>query len=147
VLVGGRGWLSEKLHASIDRYQAEGWLRYLGFVPDEDLPALYAGARMFAFPSVYEGFGLPVLEALASGIPVVTSNRSSLPEVAGGAALLINPDDVDALREGIHKALEDDPWRATARALGLQVASAHTWERCTEQTLAVYRHVAGSSKR
>ncbi len=146
VLVGGKGWLSEKLHTLIDQYQAEGWLRYLGFVPDEDLPALYAGARVFAFPSVYEGFGLPVLEALASGIPVVTSNRSSLPEVAGGAALLVDPDDVDALREGIHKALEDEPWRAKARALGLQVASAHTWERCTEQTLAVYRHVAGGNK-
>jgi glycosyltransferase involved in cell wall biosynthesis len=145
VLAGSKGWLSEKLHTLIYQYQAEGWLHYLGFVPDEDLPALYAGARMFVFPSVYEGFGLPVLEALASGVPVVTSNRSSLPEVAGGAALLIDPDDVDALRDGIHKALEDDPWRAKARALGLQVASAHTWERCTEQTLAVYRKVAGGS--
>jgi glycosyltransferase involved in cell wall biosynthesis len=142
VLAGGKGWLSDELHALIDRCQAEGWLHYLGFVPDEDLPALYAGARMFAFPSVYEGFGLPVLEALASGIPVVTSNRSSLPEVAGGAALLVDSDDVDALSEGIHKALEDDPWRVKARALGLQVASTFTWERCTGQTMAVYQKVA-----
>ena len=141
VLAGSKGWLSEDLHALIARYQAAGWLHYLGFVADQDLPALYAGARLFAFPSTYEGFGLPVLEALASGVPVVTSDRSSLPEVAGGAALLVDPDDVVALRLAIARALEDAPWRAAAIARGLVVASGFTWQRCAAQTLAVYQKV------
>jgi len=141
VLVGHKGWLSEVLHDFIGKAQADGWMRYLGFVPESDLPALYAGARAFFYPSLYEGFGLPVLEAMASGVPVLTSNRSSLPEVSGGAALLINPEDGDALLDGIERALLDDDWRLGARSRGLEVASHLTWENCIEQTLSVYNSI------
>jgi len=138
VLVGHKGWLSETLHDAIGKGQDEGWLRYLGFVPESDLPVLYAGARTFFYPSLYEGFGLPVLEAMASGVPVLTSNRSSLPEVSGGAALLIDPEDDDALCCGVERALLDDDWRLAARVRGLQVASHLSWENCIERTLSVY---------
>lgn len=141
ILAGGAGWLSDELHQEIDRLSAQGWLRYLGFVPERDLPALYAGARTFIYPSIYEGFGLPVLEAMASGVPVVTSNRSSLPEVTQGAARLVDPDDMDALRISIETALCDDLWRERARSLGLQVAQGYSWEQCTQRTVDVYRSI------
>ena len=141
MLVGHKGWLSEVLHDFIGKAQADGWMCYLGFVPESDLPALYAGARAFFYPSLYEGFGLPVLEAMASGAPVLTSNCSSLPEVSGGAALLVDPEDSDALRDGIEKALLDDIWRFEARSRGLEVASHLTWENCIERTLSVYNSI------
>lgn len=142
VLVGGCGWLSESLHQAIDRLAAQGWLRYLGFVPETDLPTLYAGARSFVYPSVYEGFGLPVLEAMASGIPVVTSTFTSLPEVTQNAALLLNPDDIDALANGIHTSLCDEPWRSNAVVAGRAVAETYSWDRCIEQTVAVYQKIS-----
>lgn len=141
VLVGGAGWLSEALHQKIDRLAAQGWLRYLGFVPEADLPALYAGAHAFVYPSVYEGFGLPVLEAMASGVPVVASMFTSLPEVTQGAALLVDPDDIDALTQGIHKSMFDEPWRETACKAGLAIAQSYTWSRCVDQTVDVYKKV------
>ena len=88
ILSGYHGWRSEAIHSRIAQAQQEGWARYLGFIASEDLPLLFAGARLFTFPSHYEGFGLPVLEAMSSGVPVVCSNSSSLPEVAGSAALM-----------------------------------------------------------
>ncbi len=142
VLIGHKGWLSDALHASIDKGQGEGWVRYLGFVSEPELPALYAGARSFFYPSLYEGFGLPVLEAMASGVPVLTSNRSCLPEVSGGAALLIDPDDGDALCHGVEQVLLDDGWRSAARTKGLDVASHLTWENCIKGTLSVYAALA-----
>lgn len=142
VLVGGCGWLSEALHQEIDRLSAQGWLRYLGFVPETALPALYAGARSFVYPSVYEGFGLPVLEAMASGIPVVTSTFTSLPEITQNAALLLNPDDIDALADGIHTSLCDEPWRSKAVVAGRAVAQTYSWDRCIEQTVAVYQKIS-----
>ncbi|MCE5241666.1 MAG: glycosyltransferase family 4 protein [Desulfobacteraceae bacterium] len=142
ILAGSTGWLSEALQERIELYSRQGWVCYLGFVPESDLPALYAGARLFAFPSVYEGFGLPVLEAMASGIPVVTSNCSSLPEITQGAALLADPDNVDELGQFIVKGLCDDGWRSTARSGGLSVAETCTWGKCVEQTVRVYEYVA-----
>ena len=142
VLAGSKGWRNEDLLKQIEQGQQEGWLHYLGFVPETTLVALYAGAHGFLFPSIYEGYGLPVLEAMACGVPVLTSNRSSLPEVAAGAALLVEPDDIDALALGIGKMIEDEPWRKQARERGLQVAAHRSWESCAEQTLAVYRQFA-----
>jgi glycosyltransferase involved in cell wall biosynthesis len=141
VLAGSRGWLSETLHREIDRYASEGWVRNLGFVSEDDLPLLFAGARLFVYPSGYEGFGLPVLEAMASGVPVVVSNCSSLPEVTQGAALLVDPDDIDALGSAIEAGLSDATWRATAMETGLAVAQRYTWERCIKETLCVYQRV------
>ncbi|HXH02003.1 MAG TPA: glycosyltransferase family 1 protein [Candidatus Competibacteraceae bacterium] len=138
VLAGGKGWLSDRLHELIDRGQRGGWVKYLGYVPEEDLPLLYAGARAFCFISIYEGFGLPVLEAMASGVPVLTSNRSSLPEVAGEAGMLVEPDDIDAVRTALERVLLDEPWRAHARRCGLERAAGMTWERCVERTVRLY---------
>lgn len=139
VLAGHPGWRSEQLHARIEAAAAEGWARYLGFVDAGELPLIYAGARIFAFPSLYEGFGLPVLEAMASGIPVVCSNSSTLPEVAGDAAAMCGPRDVDTLSRLIATGLEDEAWRTGARHKGLLRASSFSWQRCAEETVAVYR--------
>lgn len=143
ILVGSSGWLSEALLADVARLSSQGWLNYLGFVPQGDLPSLYAGARAFVYPSIYEGFGLPVLEAMASGVPVVASPFTSLPEVTQGAALLVDPDDVDALASAIHVSLIDENWRQTAISSGLTVAQTFSWDRCAEQTIKVYQSISG----
>ena len=142
VIVGGRGWLSDKLHADILDAQVAGWVRYLGYVHEADLPALYAGARAFCFPSIYEGFGLPVLEAMASGVPVLTSNASCLPEVANGAALLVEPDDIGAFSDHLQRLLTDDEWRSAAIERGLGNASGLTWDNCARNTASIYRRAA-----
>ncbi|MGF6641447.1 glycosyltransferase family 4 protein [Paraburkholderia sp. MM6662-R1] len=139
VLAGSAGWLSDALREQIEQGEREGWLRYLGFVDATFLPLLYSGARAFLYPSVYEGFGLPVLEAMASGVPTLTSNSSSLPEVAAGAAWLVEPDNHEVLRHGIEQVLGDEAWREAAITRGLQVARTLTWERCAKRTLEVYR--------
>lgn len=142
VLAGYHGWQSEQLHERINAAASAGWVRYLGYVEDEDLAHLFAGAHLFFFPSHYEGFGLPVLEAMASGVPVVCSNASSLPEVAGGATLMFDPEDVDTLRQLIITGLEDNVWREVAKEKGLIQASTFSWQRCAEETIAVYREIS-----
>ena len=141
VLVGSRGWLSEGVYGRIVKGAAEGWVRYLDFVPQDSLPYLYAGARLFAYPSLYEGFGLPPLEAMASGVPVVTSNVSSLPEVVGAAALLVDPLDVSALSDALRRGLEDAAWRTHAIELGLERASTFSWGRCIDHTTSIYERI------
>ena len=113
ILTGYQGWRNEQIRQRIEQAEAEGWARYLGFVPASDLPLLFSGARLFTFPSLYEGFGLPVLEAMSSGVPVVCSN-SSLPEVAGKAALMSEPLDVETLTDNLRRGLEDEHWRSSA---------------------------------
>lgn len=144
VVVGSRGWNSEALHARMAVAATQGWLRYLSFVPQQDLPLLYAGAHLFVFPSLYEGFGLPPLEAMASGVPVVCSQVSSLPGVVGDAALLFDPHDVQALGLALRQGLEDASWRAGARSAGLARAQAFTWRATAEATLQCYERCWGS---
>jgi alpha-1,3-rhamnosyl/mannosyltransferase len=141
ILIGYQGWRNEQLHARIETAMTEGWARYLGFVEAGELPLIYAGARVFVFPSLYEGFGLPVLEAMASGIPVVCSNASTLPEVAGEAAAMCEPQDVDTLSELINRALQDQSWREVAAKKGLLQAAKFSWQRCAKETAAVYKEV------
>lgn len=141
VLAGARGWHSEALHDRIGRAAAAGWVRYLDYVFQDDLPFLYAGARLFAYPSLYEGFGLPPLEAMASGVPVLTSNVASLPEVVGAAALMVEPQDVPAMSAALARGLEDDAWRALAAAIGLERAAALTWANCIDNTVSIYAKV------
>ena len=141
VMIGYKGWRSEQLHARIEAAVKEGWVTYLGFVEADELPLLYAGARVFVFPSLYEGFGLPLLEAMASGIPVVCSNAATLPEVTGDAAAMCDPQDVDGLSELINRALQDESWRKLAIKKGLLQAGRFSWKRCAEETAAVYKEV------
>lgn len=141
VLAGGSGWENEAIHNAIETGVAEGWLKHLGFVEEAMLPALYAGAALFVYPSSYEGFGLPPLEAMASGVPVVVSNRSCLPEVCGAAARYIDPDDGDDFASALRDSLEDTTWRSRAARMGLERASEFSWDRCVNETLAVYRKV------
>ncbi|MBX9899645.1 MAG: glycosyltransferase family 4 protein [Burkholderiaceae bacterium] len=139
VLVGGKGWQSEEIHAAIDAAKAEGWLKYLGFVNQRCLPFLYAGCRLFTYPSWYEGFGLPIAEAMASGVPVLTSNCSSMPEVAAGAAILVEPEDIADITEKLQYALENETWRSQAIERGLLRAAQLTWDNCVAGTVAAYR--------
>jgi glycosyltransferase involved in cell wall biosynthesis len=147
VLTGGRGWQSDAIHGEIARAQGEGWLHYLGFVDQHWLPFLYAGCRLFAYPSWYEGFGLPIAEAMASGVPVLTSNCSSMPEVAGGAALLVEPADVSSIRVNLQQGLEDEAWRLIAKQVGLQRAAELTWDACVHNTASAYRQVQQACRR
>lgn len=142
VLAGARGWHDEALHARLTRLTASGDVIRLGFVNEEDLPALYAGAHAFAFPSIYEGFGLPVLEAMACGVPVMTSDTSSLPEVVGDCGLCVNPQDVEAMHEGLLRLIEDEAFRERARAAGVVRARRLSWHKCAAETAAVYRKIA-----
>ena len=134
-----RGWLTETLERQLAPLERSGQLRRLGYVPQEELPLIYSGAHAFAYPSLYEGFGLPVLEAMSCGIPVLTTDRASLPEVAGDAALLVNPEDVDAITAGLERLLTDHEWRTEAIQRGLQQAGRFSWTRCIKETITVYQ--------
>ena len=116
--------------------------KHVDYVPEEDLLPLYNGAKAFIYPSVYEGFGLPVLEAMACGTPVITSNLSSLPEVAGDAALLVDPYSVLEIAEALFLVAEDDGLRYTMRQKGVDRANEFSWERCARETLSVLEAAA-----
>lgn len=146
VIVGARGWLNHDLERTLGPLEASGSARRLGYVSEHALPLIYAGARAFAFPSLYEGFGLPVLEAMASGVPVLTSNVSSMPEVGVDIALGVDPLDEDALRAGLERILDDDPWRADAMTRGPSHARQFPWSRCVDETVAVYSQVIASTR-
>lgn len=139
VLIGYQGWGNTL--SRIEAAVSEGWVSYLGFVPSADLPLIFAGARLFLFPSLYEGFGLPLLEAMASGTPVVCSNASTLPEVTGNAAAMCDPKDADELSHLIANGLEDETWRNEARLRGLLRARSFSWKKCAVETLAVYKEL------
>ena len=145
VVVGMKGWLSDALERQIEPLERRGRVRRLGYVPSEDLPFVYGAAYAFAFPSFYEGFGLPPLEAMACGVPVLISNRSSLPEVAGDVALQVDPEDVEAMTRGLERLLTDSVFRARAAQAGPRRAAEFTWERCVNRTVGVYRQVLGGA--
>jgi glycosyltransferase involved in cell wall biosynthesis len=136
VIAGKKGWMYEEIFAQVRRLGLEGRVVFPGYVAVEDLPALYTGALAFVFPSLYEGFGMPVLEAMACGAPVVASNTSSLPEVTGNAALLVDPTDVAALAAALLRIAGDSALRSDLRARGLVQAARFSWERCARETLA-----------
>ena len=138
VIVGKKGWLYSGFFNRMHELGLEHEVVFPGFVPDEDLPALYSAADLFVFPSLYEGFGLPVLEALACGTPVVASNASSLPEVAGEAALLVDPSSVEALVRAVRDVLGNRELREDLRERGPKQAARFSWQRAALETLAVY---------
>ena len=141
VLAGRAGWLAEPILARAR--ELAGLVRVLDYVPDEDLAGLYTGARVFAFPSLYEGFGFPILEAMACGTPVVCANSSSLPEVAGDAALLVDPADVPALTQALARVLADPALRATLVDRGSEQVARFSWDKAAGETLAVLEAVGG----
>jgi glycosyltransferase involved in cell wall biosynthesis len=136
VLVGGQGWLQTDILRRLDELSALSIVR-TGYVSDADLPALYSGARLFVYPSIYEGFGMPPLEAMACGVPVITSDSSSLPEVVGDAGLMVPTTDSRGLSEAIARVLTDEELAAGMRARGLVRAEGHTWDRSARLMLDV----------
>lgn len=133
VVVGGRGWMETPIFDTVTRLEMGPYVKFPGYVDDADLPALYTHAAAFAMPSLYEGFGLPVLEAMACGTPVVTSTVSSLPEAAGDAALLVNPADVEAITDALRRILTDTALAQSLRAKGLAHVMPFTWGRTATQ--------------
>jgi glycosyltransferase involved in cell wall biosynthesis len=146
VIAGQRGWLVDSFFAALERSPARDGVLLTGFVDDDDLPAVYSGAELFVLPSLYEGFGLPPLEAMSCGVPVVCSNTSSLPELADGAALLFDPRSVEAIAAALERALSAADLRADLRQRGLARARQYTWEATARQTLAVYQRVAEAAR-
>ena len=143
VCAGPYGWSSRDLMGLIERLGLRGVVHFTGYVPFDDLPVVYNLGEMFAFPSVYEGFGLPVVEAMACGTPVITANTSSLDEIATGAAETVDPYDADAIAAGLLRLARDAEWRRELSARGLARARRFSWVRTAREMLAVYARAAG----
>lgn len=139
VLAGGKGWLYDEIFARVQALGLQAQVRFTGYVPDEDLPLWYNAARLLVLPSLYEGFGLPIVEALACGTPVIAADTSSLPEAGGDAALYFPADNARALAERIAAVLDDDARAATMRARGVAQAQQFSWARAGRETAAVYQ--------
>jgi glycosyltransferase involved in cell wall biosynthesis len=143
VQAGPPGWFFDGILAEANRLGLQDSVRFLGRVPLDDLVRLYNAASVFVYPSLYEGFGLPALEAMTCGCPVITSNMSSLPEVVGEAGMMIDPYDVQQLADAIQRVLEDKALAQDMRQQGLERASLFSWQRCARETLNVYHQVLG----
>ncbi len=141
VLAGQKGWMYDDIFAQVERLDLTDRVLLPGYVPDADLPALLSGALAFVFPSLYEGFGFPVLEAMACGTPVVCSNSSSLPEVVGDAALLVDPQDVADIAGALARIVADEDLRRELVGRGFRQMQRFSWRRCAEQVLAVLEEV------
>ncbi len=139
VLAGQPGWRAEQVQRTIDEVDGGGWVHKLGYVNDDRLLALYSAADIVAYISLYEGFGLPVIEALGCGAVVVASSTTAIPEVAGDAALLVDPASDQSVADGIERAATDAELRAALRTAGPARAATFTWERCAERTMVAYR--------
>lgn len=140
VLAGGKGWLYDAVFQRIEQHGLQDAVRFPGFIPESALPLWYNAAEAFIFPSVYEGFGLPVLEAMACGTPVIVADASSLPEVAGDAGLRVPPHNVDAWVDALRTAYHDSDWREQAAQQGLVEAQRYDWQDTARQTVASYQH-------
>lgn len=144
VIVGQKGWMSDQIYALPKKLGIEGRVKFLGYVPEKDLPALYSGALALTFPSLFEGFGLPILEAQACGCPVLTSDRSSMPEVAGppagGGAIFVDPYSVDDIVKGMERVKREGE-RVKLIQKGFENIKRFSWEKCATQTLQVLESV------
>jgi len=148
VIVGKRGWLYEEIIAAPKKYGVDGRVKFLDYVPDNDLPPLYKNAVCFALPSLYEGFGLPVLEAMSCGCPVLVSKTSSLPEIAGKAGVYVEPEDIQSITSGLVKVIEEKtkPEGEQRIKFGLAQAKEFTWEKAAKQVLKTLEEVANQEK-
>ena len=147
VLIGDEISKYAALRRAVHQHQLHKYVRFLGYLPEETLAVMYRLAGVFVFPSLYEGFGLPPLEAMASGTPVVTSNVSSLPEVAGGAAVLVDPYSPQAIADGIHRVLTDEALRRSLRQKGLARAAQFSWEQSVRRVREIYNDAADGPAR
>lgn len=141
VIAGGKGWLDDPIYTGIQSSGMTDYVHMIGFADDADLPGLYSNAICTAFPSLYEGFGLPILESMACGTPVLTSNVSSLPEVAGDAALVTDPYDIDALTAGLERLIADPQLRDMLITRGYERVRHFTWERAAHQLMSIYQRM------
>ena len=141
VVIGMKGWHASEIERLIMPLAQEGFLRELGYVPRGDLATIMAGATALIYPSIYEGFGLPPLEAMACGTPVICSNVSTLPEVVGDAGILIDPSDEIGLREILHVITEDKQLRTDLSTRARERSLSFTWKKCAQQTVEVYKSV------
>jgi len=137
IIAGGRGWLWREIEQAAVNSPKRAYLKFIGYVEPVDKPALYNLAELLVWPSFYEGFGFPPLEAMACGTPVITSANSSLPEVTGGAAILINPYNLKEISTAIDQVLVSNELKQELRERGIKQARKFTWQKCAEQTLAV----------
>ncbi len=143
VIAGARGWLDNPLYRHVAERGLADRVRFIGFVPDEDLPVLYSAAAVFAFPSLYEGFGLPPLEAMACGVPVLVSNQSSLPEVVGDAGVLVDPYNIDEIAGGLARLLDDENLRNTLINRAQLRVQSFTWRTAARQLREHYKELVG----
>jgi glycosyltransferase involved in cell wall biosynthesis len=141
VIVGGKGWLYEEIFASVQELNVQDRVIFAGFVDDADLPEIYNLAEIFCLPSLYEGFGIPPLEAMACGTPVITADNSSLPEVVGNAGILVDARDQDALGDALDQLLADPARRRTLTERGIAQAAQFTWPKAAQRLLATYRQL------
>jgi glycosyltransferase involved in cell wall biosynthesis len=146
-VAGGAGWRFSPIFDTVRQLHLSEEVHFLGFVPEDELPLWYNAARLFVFPSLYEGFGLPVLEAMACGTPVITSTAASLPEVGGKAAILVPPADTDRIAQEMQRVLDDPQVRKEMRAAGRIQASRFTWRGMTDQIVASYRRAVSQAGR
>ena len=141
-VVGDKGWLSDDIHQTIATLEEDNEAVSLGYVDEADLPILYSAAAVFVYPSLYEGFGLPVLEAMASGTAVLTSNTTSIPEVAGDACVLVDPLCIEDITDKWLDLLESDERRKMMSSRGQERAKLFSWEKCTQNTINVYSKIS-----
>jgi glycosyltransferase involved in cell wall biosynthesis len=144
VLVGTKGWMFDKIFNELDASaDIRDRIIITGFVHDSDLAAIYSDAAMFVYPSFYEGFGLPPLEAMKCGVPVISSNTSSLPEVVGDAGIMVAPTDLTALTQAMLSVYNDNALQQQMRAKSLERAAKFSWERCAHETVTAYKRSIG----
>ena len=144
ILVGKRGWLDNETFRAAQRHSANNDIAFTGYVAENDLSALYSGATCFVYPSFFEGFGLPVLEAMQCGAPVIAGNRTSIPEVVGNAGLLFDPFDANSLVQALTRVLDDSEYRAALRIQGLERAREFDWKQTARMTLQAYEKAVAS---
>ncbi|GAH03460.1 unnamed protein product, partial [marine sediment metagenome] len=145
VLVGGKGWLFDEIFAKVKEFNLQGQVRFTGYVPDADLPLWYNAAAALVFSSVYEGFGLPIVQAMACGTPVIAAQTSAIPEVTGQAARLFDPQDVRALADHLVNVLDDPQVATTMQEAGLAQAGQFSWDRVGRKMVSVYQQALAKS--
>lgn len=141
VIAGKKGWKYADIFKLVEDRGLNDRIRFIGYIGDEELPELYSAADLFVYPSLYEGFGLPPLEAMACGTPVIVSNRSSLPEVVGDAGILVDPEEIDDIAGAMERLLQKTSLREELSGRGLQQAGKFSWQRCARETMSLYKEI------